>query len=151
ARLMTQAGKFRIDAWFGHPALNQAGAFDDRGDSHERFWGAIVHHDAMPQLAGFAGELFLFVRDRDRAVYQQGVGSDDRRTVGMHFTRTAGRADVALQLAHQFGEFAGSHIDANGVALDVGWRVGRGDRVRLGLSGGYAEGDRDTADRTLQT
>jgi hypothetical protein len=149
--LSTRSGKYLIDAWLGHPVANRAGAFDDRHDSHERFWGAIVHRDRVPRLDGLSGELFFFARDRDRAVYQQGSGSDQRRTFGMHVSGTFRHTDLALQLAHQFGSFAGARISANGVAADIGWRPEQGGRWRFGLSAGYAQGDRSASDGSLQT
>jgi alginate export protein len=151
-QLNAHSGKLQIRVWAARPVVNRAGAFDDRGDKTERFWGGIVYGDTLPALGGLSAELFFLARDRDRAIYQQGIGGDDRRTVGVRLIGTRGRTDIALQAAHQFGTFAGnSRIDSNGIAADVGWRAGKTKWLRLGVSAGYAQGDRNAADDTLQT
>jgi hypothetical protein len=162
-QLDVHMGELQVRAWAGRPVVNRAGAFDDRGDKAERFWGGIAHfdlsptraggtNDSAPRAGGFAGELFFLARDRDRALYQQGISSDDRRTLGIRLNGTRGSVDIALQAAHQFGTFGSdSHIDSNGVAADIGWRAGKTKWLRLGISAGYAQGDRSAADDTLQT
>jgi hypothetical protein len=54
---------------------NKPGAFDDRGNTAEKFWGLVAtsvgHHGGAPLISVFSS------LDRDHAVYQQGVASDD--------------------------------------------------------------------------
>lgn len=147
---MTVAG-FDAVAFYGRPVLNRPGAFDDRGNPSEKFLGGWLQHRLGEDSSAPLLNLFFFERDRARAVYQQGVASDDRRTVGMRLSANDPSWDYALQAARQYGRFGATSINAFGFAGDIGWHAPWPGRPRIATSFGYASGDHQPGDRTLGT
>ncbi len=151
AHLAATIAGFDAVAFYGRPVLNRPGAFDDRANPSEKFLGGWLQHHLGSQTAAPLLNLFFFERDRARAVYQQGVASDDRRTIGMRLSGVDAGWDYAVQAARQYGTFGAATINAFGAAGDVGWRAPWPGRPRLGASFGYASGDHRPGDRTLGT
>lgn len=147
---MTAAG-FDAVAIYGRPVLNRPGAFDDRGNPSEKFLGGWLQHRLGKESSAPLLNMFFFERDRARTVYQQGVASDDRRTVGMRLSGTDASWDYTLQAARQYGRFGAASIDAFGFAGDIGWHAPWPGHPRIATSFGYASGDRQPGDRTLGT
>jgi hypothetical protein len=151
AHLESQIAGFDWVAFYGRPVLNQAGAFDDEGSRTERLFGGWVQRRwAQVDLAPLVN-VFFFDRNRDRAVYQQGVASDERRTIGMRLTGSDPRWDYAVQGAYQYGKFGAINISAKGFAGDVGWHPPIVGNPRIAASFGYASGDANSTDHTLGT
>lgn len=138
-------------AFYGRPVLDRPGSFDDRGNPQEKFFGGWLQHRVGTDPRAPLVNVFFFERDRARAVYQQGVASDDRRTVGLRVTGLEASWDYALQAARQYGTFGVATIDAFGAAGDVGWHAPWPGRPRIAASFGYASGDDRPGDRTLGT
>ena len=145
-------GSLSALGFVGRPVRNDAGAFDDRRDDAERFGGASLEL-ASPRAHGAdTFTLFYFDRTRPRAVFQDGVGPDRRRTYGARFSRTSGGLDAALQAAYQTGQTAAKRARARGLAGDLGYRPA--DWIlqpRFGVSFGYASGDETAGDGVLGT
>jgi Alginate export len=150
AHLESHISGFDAVAFYGRPVLNQRGAFDDRGNPAEKFLGGWVQH-AVGNGAAPMISVFFLSRDRDRAVYEQGVAADDRRTVGLRASGAAPRWDYALQVSHQYGSFGSADISADGVAGDVGWHPAIFGHPRIAASFGYASGDSGPRDHRLET
>jgi hypothetical protein len=150
AHLESQIAGFDGVAFYGRPVLNQSGAFDDDSNRAERFWGGWIQRRWGAQLAPLVN-VFYFARDRDRAVYQQGVARDERRTIGMRLSGRDTSWDYAVQGAYQYGKFGTADISAEGFAGDVGWHPALPGHPRIGASFGYASGDANPKDRTLGT
>ena len=151
AHLATTVAGFDAVAFYGRPVLNRPGSFDDRGNPAEKFLGGWLQRRLWTNAAAPLLNVFFFERDRARAVYEQGVASDDRRTVGMRLSGIDASWDYALQAARQYGTFGAAAIDAFGAAGDIGWHAPWPGRPRLAASFGYASGDRRPGDRTLGT
>jgi len=150
AHFESQIAGFDAVAFYGRPVLNESGAFDDDSNHAERFWGGWIQRRWGGELAPLVN-VFYFGRDRDRAVYQQGVASDERRTIGMRLSGSDSSWDYALQGAYQYGSFGTADISAEGFAGDVGWHPALPGQPRIGASFGYASGDANPKDRTLGT
>jgi hypothetical protein len=152
AHLESRFSGFDAVAFYGRPVLNQRGAFDDRGNPTEKFLGGWVQRALGSGPGAPAINVFFLSRDRDRAVYEQGVAADNRRTIGLRASGAAPRWDYALQAEHQYGSFGSADISANGFAGDVGWHpavvVGH---PRIAVSFGYASGDSNPRDNRLGT
>jgi hypothetical protein len=145
-------GQVSAIGFLGRPVKNDSGAFDDRADDDERFGGASIEYMASGAKATSTLTAFYFDRERPRAVFQDAVGAERRRTYGMRFTRTSGASDVAFQAAYQSGQVASKQVRALGFAGDMGWRPeGWTLQPRLGVSFGYASGDRSAGDDTVGT
>jgi hypothetical protein len=145
------AGTFSGSIFGGHPVLNKDDAFDDRATHGENFWGARLRESFGGRAGAPAAEVFFLGRRRDRAVYQDAVGPEVRRTFGMRFSgRTLGW-DYATQAAIQRGAVAGKDIRAYGVAVDVGYTSQVRWKPRAGLSFGVASGDSRSGDKRVGT
>jgi len=138
-------------AFVGHTVHNSVGAFDDRADHGERFAGASF--ELVPGSSSTdAFTLFFLDRERPRAVFQDAVGAERRRTYGIRFTRTLPEWDLALQAAFQRGNVGAKRAQARGLAGDVGYRPAHWAlRPRFGVSFGYASGDRMAHDDAVGT
>lgn len=152
AHLESHLGGFDAVAFYGRPVLNQPGVFDDRGSPTEKLLGGWLQRQLGSARSGTPlVNVFFFERDRDRAVYEQGVAADDRRTAGIRLSGATSSWDYALQAAHQYGPFGTASISADGVAGDVGWHAPITGHPRLAASFGYASGDADRTDQKLGT
>ncbi|MDE2449144.1 MAG: alginate export family protein [Gammaproteobacteria bacterium] len=151
AHLAVTVAGFDAVAFYGRPVLNRPGSFDDRGNPSEKFLGGWLQRRLWLQPAAPLFNVFFFERDRSRAVYQQGLASDDRRTLGMRLSDVDAGWDYTVQAARQYGSFGEAAIDAFGAAGDVGWHAPWPGRPRIAASFGYASGDRQPGDRTLGT
>jgi hypothetical protein len=98
--LESRISGFNAVAFYGRPVLNRRGAFDDRGNPAEKFLGGWVQRALGSGPGAPMINVFFLLRDRDRAVYEQGVAADDRRTVGMRVSGAGPGWDYALQADH---------------------------------------------------
>lgn len=151
AHLSASVAGFDAVAFYGRPVLNRPGSFDDRGNPGEKLLGGWLQHRLGKHAAAPLLNVFFFERGRVRAIYEQGIASDDRRTVGMRLSGIDSHWDYAIQAARQYGTFGAATIDAFGAAGDIGWHAPWPGHPRIAASFGYASGDRRPGDRTLGT
>jgi hypothetical protein len=151
AHLESRFSGFDAVAFYGRPVMNQRGAFDDRGNPTEKFLGGWVQRSFGREPGAPTINVFFLSRDRNRAVYEQGVAFDNRRTIGLRASGTAPRWDYALEASHQYGSFGSADISADGVAGDVGWHPAMVGYPRIAVSFGYASGDSNPRDNRLGT
>ncbi len=153
ARLESRWGAFAVTEFYGRPVKNKPGAFDDAADPAERFWGATAGVD-LPSPGKDAGsvELFYFVRTRDRAVFQDAVGFEQRRTLGARYAFVGRPWTAAAQAAVQWGQAAGKEIRAAALAGEVGYRLAALPwETTSGVTFGVASGDSKRGDLRLGT
>ena len=145
AHLESKLGAMSVVAFYGRPVLNQRGAFDDRGNRAETFMGAWLLRPLGAAQGAPVANVFFLSRARARAVYQEGVASDHRRTIGARISATPSQWDYAAQASYQYGSFGADSIGAYGFAGDIGWHPQIRFMPRIGLSFGYASADRRRA------
>jgi len=150
ARLDTPIGRSAtVTAFWFRPVFISPGALDDQSREAEEFFGANIRL-AIDTSATL--NLFVFDRRRDFAAWASVPGPEDRRTYGARSVWRQGAFDVTAQARYQDGTAgAQQQIEAWGGTLDAGVRLEGGWKPRLGTSLGYASGDRDDADATLNT
>jgi Alginate export len=151
ALLRAERGSVSLTTFAGHPVLNQHDALDDRATPGETFWGARLAASLPPGAAALSGELFFFARSRNRAIYQDAIGPELRRTFGFRLGGHETSWDYTTQASLQRGEVAGKSISAYGLAADVGHSWQAPWRLRVGTSFGIASGDHSRGDRTVGT
>jgi len=151
AHLAASVAGFDAVAFYGRPVLNQVRTFDDRGSPAETLRGGWLQRRLWNDPSAPTANLFFFSRDRARAVYEQGMASDARRTLGMRLFGAMTGWDYSVQAARQYGWFGTSVIHAFGLAGDAGWHPDLPGRPRIAASFGYASGDRHAGDKTLGT
>lgn len=129
----------------------QSGAFDDRPDHEQLFWGAAATHRGLLFTRGDAGMYYLGV-DRRRSMYAQGIGPEVRHTLGARWAGAGSRVDLNYDGIFQWGQFAGAPIRAWAFATETGYRFTSAPwRPRVSLRTDFASGDRDPADPALQS
>lgn len=150
-RLLYREGESSVDLFFASPVEVDHGGFDDQHVRDFWFWGAYA---TLPvtALPGIKLDLYYLGLDNPRSKFSQGSGREERHTLGARFFGTRGRWDFNHEALYQFGRFAGGDIAAWSLATDHGYTVPHlWGRPRLGLKAAIASGDRDRADRDLQT
>jgi hypothetical protein len=150
-RAFWQDGGARLDAFLVRPVRLEHGTFDDRPDEDQAFWG--VYGTAHPGLVpGLGLDLYYLGLDSRHAVFGQGVGHEERHTVGARLFGRAGAWDYDLEGAYQFGSFGHADVRAWTVASDTGRSFeGLPWRPRVALKADVASGDGDPGDGRLGT
>ena len=128
-----------------------AGAFDDRPDAGQKFWGFAVARRGSLLGRSDVGGYYLGI-DRDLSAYVQGIGSELRHTVGVKWSG-GNRFDLNYDFVYQWGEFADVPIRAWAFVSETGYRWSRTAwwRPRVSVRTDIASGDEDQADRRLQS
>src|SRR5882757_1125261 len=145
------AGVLSGEIFGGRPVLNKEGAFDDRTTPGESFWGARLGETFGRYTGAPAAEVFFFVRRRERAVYQDAVGPEQRRMLGARLNGHTSGWDYATQASIQRGSVAGTDIRAYGFAADLGYSLEARWKPRAGVSLGVASGDSASGDGRVGT
>ena len=141
----------RLDAFLTRPVLTARGAFDDRANPGQAFWG-VYGTTSIPGLPGFGVDAYYLGFDRARAEFNQGTERETRHTAGVRLFGSAGALDYNFEAAYQWGRFGDALISAWTLASDTGWTArGMPFTPRFGLKADIASGDRNPADRRLGT
>ena len=127
------------------------GAFDDRPDTGQLFWGAAIARRVTRPAGGDVGAYYLGI-DRERSLYAQGVAAERRHTLGVKWNATGTRFGFNYDGILQWGGFGGAPIRAWAVATESSYRLpARRWRPRLSARTDIASGDGDAADSRLQS
>jgi hypothetical protein len=151
-RLLNRLGDWSVDAFWSRPVLNRKGALDDGPDPNRALWGVYSVHP-VPSLDGVTVDLYYLGYENKIAAYHQGVGNEQRNTLGM---RVQGRPKSGWEyndeVMWQFGTFAGGNLQAWSVATatrynfsDLPWRP------RFGVRADISSGDNNPLSPTLNT
>ena len=128
----------------------QGGAFDDRPDADQLFWGAAASGRGPRFQRGELGAYYLGV-DRRESLYAQGVAAERRHTVGVKWTGSGDRLSLNYDGLFQWGSFGDGRIRAWAFATETGYQLmSTGWRPRASVRVDIASGDRDAADPRLQ-
>ena len=143
-------------AFITHPVLNRPGSFDDKPNDAERFSGIDVLVPIPAQGSEYARVQsvtgFVYRRTRDIAVFQNASGVELRDTYGVRFAGSLLTMTYLLQLDYQRGHVGAERISAKAGTLDLGWKIPVSSfSPALGASFGWAGGDKNARDNTLQT
>jgi hypothetical protein len=129
----------------------RGGAFDDRADGGELFWGVAAIRRGTALLRSDVGAYYLGI-DHDESFYVQGRGPEVRHTVGAKWSGTGARIDLNYDLLLQWGSFAGAPIRAWAFATETGYRFPAAAwRPRISIRSDIASGDRDVNNPTLHS
>lgn len=129
----------------------QGGAFDDRADSGQLFWGVAAGGRSPRFARGELGVYYLGV-DRDQSLYAQGIAPERRHTLGIKWTGVGGRVSLNYDGLFQWGRFGDDRIEAWAFATETAYQVAtNGWRPRVGVRVDVASGDRDKADPRLHS
>lgn len=142
---------WRGDVFVSRPVETNPGSFDDATDRGRALWGAYAVLPC-PVLPGARVDVYYLGLRRDRAVFDQGVASEKRHSVGARVWGQAGSWDYNWEFVGQAGSFGGADLRAWTVATDTGFNVPALPlKPRFGLKANVSSGDRDPHAVGLQT
>ena len=141
---------WRVDGLVARPTDIQPGIFDDEIDDSQALWGVYAAGRRWALPTGLDA-YYLGYHNAD-ATYQQGTAMETRHTLGLRVWGERAGWDWNWELIGQWGTFGAGQIGAWSLATDTGYTWGSIPWTpRLGLSANVASGDRNPADRDLQT
>jgi Alginate export len=146
----TLPGGWRVDGLVTRPTEIRSGVFDDKVDDSQALWGVY----ALGPLFDLPTSLdaYYLGYHNAHATYQQGTATETRHTLGVRVWGERSGWDWNWELIGQLGTFGNGHIAAWSVASETGYTWGSLPWTpRLGLKANVASGDRNPADRNLQT
>lgn len=150
-RLMYQKENLRLDALATKPVSLQDGVFDNTPNPDSTFWG-LYGVTVVPFLPGTSVDFYCLGLERDRAVYEQGVGREVRHSLGLRVWGKREAWDYNVEGVYQFGTFANGTIAAWTLASDTGYRWATSPlKPRLFLRADVASGDRSPENPSLNT
>jgi len=150
-RLLYKQDAVNVDAFFGSPVEIDPGEFDDQNIRDVWFWGGYATMPFHP-VPGIQLEFYYLGLSNPHAAFNQGVGREERHTVGMRFFGTLDGWDFNDEAIYQFGRFGSGDINAWSIATDHGYTLGNlWGQPRLGLRAAVASGDNSANDTNLQT
>jgi len=148
-KVFYRSHKWDIDAFAVRPVRVQRTASDDWDDDYN-FFGVYT---TIRPLAGHGLDLYVFYADRSDQV-ENPNGHTSGRTVTTAGTRLWGKGqrwDYDIELAGQWGHWAGDSVRATFLEADVGYTLNHPWHPRLGTGFGWASGDDDPFDRQVGT
>lgn len=149
-RITERIGGMQIDAFMTQPVLQKSGIFDDPWNQAQAFWGVYTTTPAIPVLGKF--DFYYLGFENENARYAQGIGRENRQSIGSRWFGTRAGWDWDWEAVGQFGTFANGDIRAWTVTTSTGYTFSLYDwGIRLGLKADIASGDKNLNDRTLGT
>ena len=128
-----------------------SGAFDDEPSPEQEFWGVAFARRNLGFVGGTGAGYYMGV-DRERSVYAQGIGPEQRHTIGFKYAGAHKWFEFNYDVIGQWGDFRGAAVSAWAVAFENGVRISHWPfRPKFTLRVNAASGDRDPADPRLQS
>lgn len=150
-RMIYQGENLRLDVLATKPVSLQDGFFDNTPNPDSTFWG-VYGVTAVPFLRGTSVDFYYLGLERDRAVYEQGVGREVRHSWGLRVWGKREAWDYNVEGVYQFGTFANGGIGAWTLASDTGYRWATAAlKPRAFLRADVASGDRSPENPSLNT
>ena len=141
---------WRWDAGFAKLVSLSKGVFDDLPDHEQTFWGISAARKSPRFKQGQLGFYYLGL-DRELTIYAQGVGRDQRHTIGVKWSGSGSRLDLNYDAIFQWGKFSGSTVEAWAFSTETGYRISKTHwKPRFSVRADIASGDKDPADPKLQ-
>ena len=117
-----QVGRWQAEGGAARLVAVGGGAFDDASTTAQEFWGGSVRRSGVVFPGGAAGVYYLGV-DRRESTYTQGLGAEQRHTVGGKFAGVWRAWEFDYDLVGQWGEFAGAPARGWGLSAENSVRV----------------------------
>lgn len=150
-RATIQAANWTTDLLALRPSAIQAGLIDNRPNSSEAFWGIYASHP-FPGWKAVHFDLYYLGLDHKSTRYTQGIGREQRETIGGRLWSHTNTWDYDFEYTGQFGRFAGGNIRAWGTGYHLAYTFAdRRFLPRPELDGGFLSGDGNSHDKTLGT
>ncbi|HZF39782.1 MAG TPA: alginate export family protein [Blastocatellia bacterium] len=149
--LIRKKASWDVRAFATKPVLNGTGFFDAPPDPGITFWG-IYAVRPLPKTRGGNIDLYYLGLDRNRAVFDKGVGRVSRHTIGTRFWGKRGGWDYNSEATLQLGTFGDGGIRAWANAHDTGYTFRSARfRPRVAATLSVASGDNGNPKSPLGT
>ncbi|MCL1057500.1 alginate export family protein [Shewanella gelidimarina] len=145
------ASKSTFDIFYMQEVQAQKESFKDSSSSDRRLYG--VHANAFVTWDNDVSmDLFYYGYNHDRKVYEQGIGKEQRHSIGTRFYKKIGPIQFDYELTYQFGDFEQYDISAWGFASETSLLIENLDWLNeIGVRINYASGDSNSQDGELGT
>ena len=151
ARFSYRSSAWRVVGSVAKLVSLKEGWYDDRPDHEQTFWGVAASRKSPRFKRGDLGFYYLGI-DRLRSVYVQGIGREQRHTVGINLSGIGERLDLNYDVIFQWGRFLGAPAPAWGFSTETGYRfTSMRFRPRISARADIASGDKDPKDPKLQS
>jgi hypothetical protein len=151
AALSYRNSSWRITSAVAKLVSNKNSWFDDRPDHEQTFWGVAAARKSPRFKKGELGFYDLGI-DRLSSVYVQGIGREQRHTVGVKWSGSGERFDLNYDGIVQWGRFSGAATTAWGFSTETGYRIPSVRlKPRFSARADFASGDKDAKDPKLQS
>ena len=142
---------FNVSAAVAELVNVSGGAFDDHPEREQLFWGFAASRRSPRFQRGELGAYYLGI-DRKRSLFAQGIGPEQRHTVGLGWNGIGRRFDINWDALYQWGSFADASIGAWAFATESGVRFPDARWTpRVAIRTDIASGDKDRFNPTLQS
>ncbi|WP_184720000.1 alginate export family protein [Caulobacter sp.] len=148
ARVTHTTGALKLDAFYLQPVTVSPGAFNDRHNPRQRFYGLYTSTRLSPRQTL---DVYALGFERDRVRFGTVTGDERRASLGARLAGVAGPIDYDAEGVIQGGRFAGRKIRAWSASAAGGYTLDQPWKPRLGLRLDLGSGDNDPADDRLQT
>ena len=145
------SGAWSLDGGAARLVRIKPGMFDDPPDHEQNFWGVSLTRQRLPWKTSQLNFYYLGLT-RKKSTYVQGIGSEDRQTVGSRLSGIWRRMDFNYDFIAQWGHFKGLPVLAYAISTDTGVKLKLGRfPARLGFTLNSVSGDRDPHDQHLES
>ena len=148
-KIMYSSARFSVDGFAMMEDEINTGVFDNKISKKRNLWGA--YSKIIFPKAGNLDLYYLGIR-RDAAVFEEGITSEQRHTVGTRFWKYGGGFIYNLEAAYQFGSFGSGDINAWTGSIDIGYSF---EDIKfkptINLRNDYISGDKNQGNGSLQT
>jgi hypothetical protein len=148
ARITHTAGKLKLDAFYLQPVALSPGAFDDKRNRAQRFYGFYASTKLSPRQTL---DVYALGLERDRVRFGTVAGDERRTGLGARLAGGTGAFDYEAEGMVQGGRFAGRRIRAFAASAGGGYTLDQPWKPRLGLRLDLGSGDKDPTDNRLGT
>lgn len=148
-KIMYSSARFSVDGFAMMEDEINTGVFDNKISKKRNLWG--TYSKIIFPKAGNLDLYYLGIR-RDAAVFEEGIASEQRHTVGTRFWKYGGGFIYNLEAAYQFGSFGSGDINAWTGSIDIGYSF---EDIKfkptINLRNDYISGDKNQGNGSLQT
>lgn len=109
-KLFYKNNTWQTDAFFTHPIANKPGTFNDSFNENARFWGSYTVIRKVPFIQNI--DLYYLGLWKSRAVFNDGIGEENRQSVGTRIWKNKGNWKYDFEGVYQFGTINEKNISA---------------------------------------
>lgn len=150
ARAIYTSGNYRLDILYGHYVAAKKGIFNDGFNDQSKLYGVYFTRNKLPLLQNI--DLYYLGSWRDRAVFDDGVGKENRHSLGAHSWAQYGNWKYDVEGLYQAGRWNHGRIAAWTASLYTSYQFKQTPlKPELGIKTELISGDKQYGDGKLNT